>query len=81
MLVVDEMRHVNRFGQAWFHEKYITNILSHAGSCDRHHVHCDNWVQDAFYVEIDNGTKIFKRCNKLHLHEPGNKTLRIMNKV
>ena len=69
------MGHVNVFGEVWFHEKAITKILSYADLCDRHHVHYDNWVQDTFYVEIDNGTKIFRRHNKLCLHELGNKAL------
>ena len=75
VLVVDEMWCVEGFGEAWFHEKAITNILSYADSCDRHHVCCDNWIQDTFYVETDNGTKIFRRHNKLCLCEPGNKAL------
>ena len=54
ILVVDEMGHVNGFGEVWFHEKAIINILSYADLCDRHHVYYDNWVQDYFYVEINN---------------------------
>ena len=82
MLVVDEMGCVEGFGEAWFYEKAITNVLSYADLCYRYHAHYDNWIQDAFYVETDNGTKFFRQCNKLCFHAPGNKALCMsMNKL
>ena len=37
-LVVNKMVQTEGFGEESFHEKDITNILSHADSCDRRHV-------------------------------------------
>ena len=50
MSVAGEIGCVEGFGEVWFHEKAITNILSYADLCDRYHVCYDNWIQDYFYV-------------------------------
>ena len=61
------MEFVEGFGEVWFHEQPITNILSYTDSCDRHHVYYENWIQDAFHAGVDDRTMIFRRNKKKYV--------------
>jgi hypothetical protein len=60
------------WGEVWFHEKAITNILSYAEMVDKHRITYDSANEDAFVVHLskDKTVRFTRFDNNLYVFKP-----------
>ena len=84
VLVTKQKTDLPQWGEVWFNNHAITNIISYAEMADRYRNTYDSGKEDAFIVHLsDNKTVRFNRLgNNLYVYEPSiTKQLQLLNTV
>ena len=84
VLVTKQKADLPQWGEVWFNNHAITNIISYAEMTDRYRITYDSGKEDAFIVHLsDNKTVRFNRLGKkLYVYKPSiTKQLQLLNTV
>ena len=82
-LTTNQKAHVHNYGDVWFHEKAITNILSLKNVSRHFHVTYDSADSMTFSVEKPDGTILhfMMHDDGLHYHDTNNQQLTLVQTV
>lgn len=84
ILVTNQKADLPQWGEVWFNESAITNIISYAEMADRYRIIYDSGKEDAFIVHLSNDKAVrFNRLhNNLYVFKPSIKTqVQLLNTV
>ena len=83
VLVTSKKADLPQWGELWFNESAITNIISYAEMADRYRITYDSGKEDAFIVHLsdDKTVRFARRGNNLYVIKPPIKGVQLLNTI
>ncbi|KAI2501792.1 Reverse transcriptase (RNA-dependent DNA polymerase) [Fragilaria crotonensis] len=83
VLVTNKKADLPQWGEVWFNESAITNIISYAEMADRYRITYDSGKEDAFVVHLsdDKTVRFARRGNNLYVFKPPIKGVQLLNTI